>query len=192
MKAYFSASVHGKKNYSENYLAIVKTLKDVGFDVYADHILKTNAEEIDKQSIDEIKNVYKALIDKIKKSDLVVAEVSTPSVSVGHEITEAINLNKPVILLSTAGGNRAMLLEGRKDGKVQSINYTMTNLVANLRKAIEEAKGNMDVRFNFFVSPKILAYLDWVAQKRMIPRSVFLRDLIEKEMRKDKDYRKLG
>jgi len=54
---------------------------------------------------------------------------------------------------------------------------------------LEEAKRRMDVRFNFFVSPKILAYLDWVAQKRMVPRSVFLRNLIEKEMKKDKGFR---
>jgi hypothetical protein len=45
------------------------------------------------------------------------------------------------------------------------------------------------VRFNFFVSPKILTYLDWVGQKRMIPKSVFLRNLIEREMKKDRDFK---
>lgn len=189
MKAYFSASVHGRSTGEEMYEKIVTTLKKLDFEVYSDHVMKTDAEGIDKQSAQEVKGVYQALINKIKKSDLVVAEVSTPSVSVGHEITEAITLNKPVILLRLEGGNRAMLLEGMSDVKVQNISYNKDNLVVLLGKAIEEAKKNMDVRFNFFVSPKILNYLDWVAQKRMVPRSVFLRDLIEKEMRKDKEFR---
>jgi len=31
--------------------------------------------------------------------------------------------------------------------------------------------------------------LDWVAQKRMQPRSVFLRNLIDREMKKDKEFK---
>lgn len=189
MKAYFSASVHGRSINGENYKKIVDTLKKLGFEVFADHVMKTDAEGIDRQSDQEIKDVYRDLINRIKKSDLIVAEVSTPSVSVGHEITEAINLNKPVILLHSDGGNRAMLLEGMSDAKVQNIAYNSGNLIGLLEVAIEEAKKSVDVRFNFFVSPKILNYLDWVAQKRMIPRSVFLRNLIEREMKKDKEFK---
>ncbi len=189
MKVYFAASVHGRTNYNESYLTIVKTLKNLGCNVYADHILKTDVNEIDKQSSEEIRKVYKNLLDKIKEADLVVAEVSTPSVSVGHEVTEAVNLNKSVILLNIQGGNRAMLLEGLGRDKVQSISYTKENLEELLKKAVEESKKNVDVRFNFFVSPKILAYLDWVAQEKMIPRSVFLRNLIEREMKKDREFK---
>ncbi|MFA5025733.1 MAG: nucleoside 2-deoxyribosyltransferase [Candidatus Shapirobacteria bacterium] len=189
MKAYFSASVHGRSTYGEQYKRIVDTLKKLGYDVFAEHVMETDAEGIDRQSNQEIRDVYKNLITRIKKSDLVVAEVSTPSVSVGHEITEAINLNKPVILLHSDGGNRAMLLEGMLDAKVQNISYGKDNLIGLLEVAIEEAKKSIDVRFNFFVSPKILNYLDWIAQKRMIPRSVFLRNLIEREMKKDKEFK---
>lgn len=73
---------------------------------------------------------------------------------------------------------------------MQIIRYDedMNNLDGILAKAVEDAMKHADVRFNFFVSPKILAYLDWVAQKRMIPRSVYLRNLIEKEMKKNKDF----
>lgn len=189
MKAYFSASVHGRSVYKDQYKRIIDTLKKCGYDVFAEHVMETDAEGIDRQSNQEIKDVYKNLINRIKKSDLVVAEVSTPSVSVGHEITEAINLSKPVILLHSDSGNRAMLLEGMSDAKVQNISYFDNDLVNLLEGAIEEAKKLIDVRFNFFVSPKILAYLDWVAQKRMIPRSVFLRNLIEREMKKDKEFK---
>jgi hypothetical protein len=55
--------------------------------------------------------------------------------------------------------------------------------------SLKEAKCLIDMRFNFFVSPKILNYLDWVGHKRMIPKSVFLRNLIEREMKKDREFK---
>lgn len=188
MRAYFAASVRGKENYVENYEKIVSTLEGLGYSVYSDHVLKNDVKKIDSQTKLDVEKVYKQLNENLKKSDLVVAEVSTPSVSVGHEISEALMMGKPVIMLHVEGGNRAMLLEGVRDERIQTVAYVMANLSKTLKEAVIEAKKNMDVRFNFFVSPKILNYLDYVAKNRMIPRAVFLRDLIEKEMKKDKDF----
>ena len=78
-------------------------------------------------------------------------------------------------------------LLGLKSEKVIWVEYNDNNLKEVLTEALVKAKDQSDVRFNFFVSPKILNYLDWIAKKRMTPRSVFLRDLIEKEMKKDED-----
>lgn len=143
---------------------------------------------IEKQSKGDVQKNYSKLISEMKKSDLVVAEVSAQSLSVGHELTEAMNLGKPLIVLYTAD-NRPGLLFGSMYDKMQIVEYNLANLEEVLLSAVEEALKRADVRFNFFVSPKILTYLDFVAQKRMIPRSVFLRDLIEKEMKKDKDFK---
>ncbi|PIU73395.1 hypothetical protein COS78_02610, partial [Candidatus Shapirobacteria bacterium CG06_land_8_20_14_3_00_40_12] len=76
-----------------------------------------------------------------------------------------------------------------KSDNLLTLVYTVVTLESGLRKVLDEASKKSDVRFNFFVNPKILAYLDWVAQKRMVPRSVFLRNLIEREMKKDKEFK---
>ncbi|MBU1088374.1 hypothetical protein KKA02_00630, partial [Patescibacteria group bacterium] len=73
--------------------------------------------------------------------------------------------------------------------KLVNFVYDKKNLKEKLQKALIDAVGKIDVRFNFFVSPKILSYLDWVAKTKRIPRSVFLRGLIEKEMRKDVSFK---
>ncbi|HEX8923958.1 MAG TPA: nucleoside 2-deoxyribosyltransferase [Patescibacteria group bacterium] len=189
MKVYFAASVRGKANFEEQYNKIVEVLQKGRCQVYADHILNNNSDKVEHQSHEEVQKAYKVLSEQMKKADLVVAEVSTPSVSVGHEISESLTMGKPVIMLHVEGGNRAMLLEGRRDERIQTIDYNIENLEKKLLEALDEASKLMDVRFNFFVSPKILRYLDWVSQNRKVPRSVFLRDLIEKEMRKDKEYK---
>lgn len=189
MKIYFTGALSGKEKYLENYKAIVAHLRLRGHKVFAEHILTEGKEkQVKQQTAEDRENVYKDLLKKIKTSDMVVAEISTPSVSIGHEITNALEMSKPVIIMHIPG-ETSSLLEGKVDEKLHIVTYNLENLNEVLDKALEEARLKMDVRFNFFVSPKILAYLDWVAQKRMVPRSVFLRNLIEREMKKDKEFK---
>ena len=190
MKIYFTASLRGKDVFGENYKLIIDLLVKNDNKVYCEHITKATPEDIGAQSVEQAKSVYKKLIKEIKKCDLFVAEVSTQSLSVGHEITEAINLNKPVALLYIGGKqNRPGLLFGADYNKLQIVEYNLDNLSIKIPEVVEEAKKNTDVRFNFFVAPKHLAYLDWVAKTKKLPRAVFLRNLIEREMKKDKKFR---
>lgn len=188
MKIYFTASLRGKKDFGENYIRIIKALEELGNKVYSEHITSHDSANVEQQSKEESQKIYGRLITEIKKSELFVAEVSSQSLSVGHEITEAISLSKPVIVMYT-GENRPGLLFGADYDKLQIVKYELGDIRKLLAVAIAEARKRADVRFNFFVSPKILSYLDWVAKNKMIPRSVFLRDLIEKEMKKDKGFK---
>lgn len=184
---YFTASLRGKKVFGDKYEMIVKQLSQLGHKVFSDHILKNEFEAIEDQSREEARLNYNKLITEIKKTDIFVAEVSTQSLSVGHELTEAMSLNKPVVLLYT-DDERPGLIFGSDYDKVIIVNYDKQDLKEKVARAITNAMAYADVRFNFFINPKLLNYLDWVAQERMIPRSVFLRDLIEKEMKKDKKF----
>ena len=54
---------------------------------------------------------------------------------------------------------------GLQNEKIIWVKYDDQSLETVLSKAIDDARCRSDVRFNFFVNPKILAYLDWIAQK---------------------------
>lgn len=131
---------------------------------------------------------YKKALEILKKADVIMMEVSGHSLSMGFIVSKALDLSKPVVAFYKKG-NKPFFLSGINDPKFKLIEYTCENISEMLDVAVEEVKKGIDVRFNFFVSPKILNYLDWVAQKRMIPRSVFLRNLIEREMKKDKEFK---
>ena len=189
MKAYFTASLREKDKYLANYTRIVKVMEGSGYKTLASDVLTPGSEDkIRLQTKVERHDAFVELTKRLKAADLVVAEISTPSISIGYEITSALELNKSVVVLHTPGTG-AVMLEGMNDEKLQVVEYTLEDLDEKVRNALAEAQKGIDVRFNFFVSPKILAYLDFVAQKRMIPRSVFLRDLIEREMKKDKEFK---
>jgi len=131
---------------------------------------------------------YKKALETLKKADVIMMEVSGHSFSMGFIVSKALDLCKPVVAFYKKG-SKSFFLSGINDPKFKLIEYTCQNINEMLDLAVEEVKKGIDVRFNFFVSPKILNYLDWVAQKRMIPRSVFLRNLIEREIKKDKEFK---
>lgn len=175
MKVYFTASIAGREKLKEEYQTIVKTLQGLGFQVK--EVVLSNEGETSPAKISRL----------IKKSDLMVAEVSFPSVSVGQEIALALEANKPVLALCKEG-IKTTLLEINTNDKLQVISYNLKKIKEILQKATQSLAGKVDVRFNFFVPPKIVDYLNWVAKRKRIPRSVYLRTLIEQDMETDSSY----
>jgi hypothetical protein len=149
---------------------------------------KKTIEELYEERKDNLTSGFKKTIETLKKADVVMMEVSGHSLSMGFLVSKSLDLCKPIIAFYKKG-TRPFFLSGIDDPRFKLMEYNEKNVCEVLDLAVEEAKKVIDVRFNFFVSPKILTYLDWVAQKRMIPRSVFLRNLIEREMKKDKEFK---
>lgn len=187
MKAYFTSSISGKDLYGKNYERIVQILKNLGYKVYSEHILKKTKRVISDQDDKERVSYYKKMIEMISDSEICIAEVSTSSISVGHEITVALEKGKPVIALYDEK-TQPNLLKAITSDKIQTLTYDLGSLEEVLRKATDHARQNLDIRFNFFISPEINNYLDWISNNKRTPRAVYLRDLLEKEMAKNKEY----
>lgn len=191
MKVFFVASPRSVNKEPELYKKITKIIKDNCTGMVGDMVLEfanTNLEDFYNRSHKQRVDHYKKTMDFVKKSDVVVVEVSEHSMSMGYIVNKALEDGKPVIALYKLGFD-PYFFSGIEDGKLLISSYTEDTLVSVLGDLLEKVKSLSDVRFNFFVSPKILNYLDLVAQKRMIPRSVFLRNLIEKEMKKEKEFK---
>lgn len=188
MKILFLASIQGKSDRVGDYEAVVSALKKTGNEVISDHVMKHDQNELDSWSEDQKVDFHKKLFDYIKKADVVVGEVSYPSVSVGYLISMSLDLSKPTILLYK-GKSEPNLLSSLVSDKLQVINYDKTqSLDAELSAGLEYAVQQADVRFNFFISPQIGVYLDWVSKHKRIPRAVYLRRLIEEDMRENTEY----
>lgn len=147
-----------------------------------------NIEDFYRVDLKERADRFRRWVNYLKKCEVVVVEVSGHSMTLGYIIGKALELNKPVVALHQRG-QESYFVSGIKNIKLQVVEYDKERVEKVVDKALEKAKKMIDVRFNFFVSPQILTYLDWVARRRKVPRSVFLRNLIEKEMRKDKEFK---
>ncbi len=190
MKICFVASIKNKEANVGSYEKIIEVLKESGDKVYYEHVMKYFQKDLNALTEDKKVEFHKKVIDLIKNSDLVVAEISSQSLSVGYLISMALDLSKPTVLLYKGQDKPNIISTLEQSDKLLVGSYKNDDdIKVVLETLLYKAKGKSDVRFNFFVSPKILAYLDWVAQKRMIPRSVFLRNLIEREMKKDREFK---
>ncbi len=150
--------------------------------------IKKGVKDISGAPLKVKKGNYIQSIDSVKKSDVVVMEVSGHSMSMGYLISKALEMNKPVIALHKKE-YMPVFIKGISDQKLIISEYCEEDIEEVMEKALKKANSLIDVRFNFFVNSKILNYLDWVSQKKMLPRSVFLRNLIEREMKKEKEFK---
>ena len=97
MKIYFACSISGGRKDEKAYQYLVQVLTGMGIDVPNAHIAETGVEEVDAR--EEPWDIYNRDVTWIQESDLLVAEVSTPSHGVGYEIGYALDLEKPVLCL---------------------------------------------------------------------------------------------
>jgi hypothetical protein len=190
MKVYFCAAVSQKQRYGETYKKIVTALEKLGHSVQHDHITGDgkNLETIKDDTDEQVVAYYKQALRWISRAELVVVEASFPStLNVGHEITLALEKGKVVIVLYEKG-HGSLFMHGMNSDKLIMVEYNHDNLAQLLEDSIEFAKESADTRFNFFISPRHINYLDWIAKTRKVPRSVYLRELIERDKAQNEEY----
>lgn len=190
MKIYFIASSRlvgaNPKLYSKIYNFLNTDHKMVS-DVVMKWV-KRGVKDLSGAPLKVKKGNYLESIASVKKADIVIMEVSGHSMSMGYLISKALEMNKPVIVLHKKE-YIPNFIKGIGDPKLVICEYSESDVEEVVEKALKKAASLIDVRFNFFVNSKILNYLDWVSQKKMLPRSVFLRNLIEREMKKEKEFK---
>lgn len=181
MTIYFTASFAGKKNNSENYRKIIEYLKSKGHKVISDHIVKAEEKEIQSEKPEERLAFQRQLEKWLNACDFVIAEASFPSTSVGFEISLALHRGKPVLILYT-NENPPTLLAQHKNENLVCDRYTPDTLAQIIDEFVSYVEGTEDTRFTFFITPQIAQYLEEVSQKEKMPKSVYLRKLIERDM----------
>jgi len=182
MIVYFTASVVGKKQYLTNYIKIIDLLKAKNYQVIADHIIKVTEIDIRFEKREDRLRFHAQLEKWIGSCNFMIVEASFPSISVGYEISLALRLNKPVLILY-GDGDPPSLFAHHKEENLLCEKYTFATLKDILDDFINYVHAGSDSRFTFFITPKIANYLDEVARKQKIPKSVYLRKLIEQDMK---------
>lgn len=189
MKIYFGASLLYREERKTVYETVINTLKKAGHNLIGFDILSDTPQEViasDNTRVDS----YRKFLRWLSSCDQAVIEASFPStLHIGHEISIALEKGKPVIVLYQKG-KQPFFLAGIQSDKFTLIEYTtVDDIPPKLLSAIEKNEEIADTRFNFYISPEIGKYLDWVAKTKKLPRAVFLRDLLERQMRADKTFK---
>ncbi len=193
MKVYFNASLLGKVKYQKEFEVIIKTMRNLGHEVYAKHVMERDYEKVNKQTKKQHEADFQRMRDGIRKSDVVVIEATYPSVGVGHMITIALEMYKPVLLLyqTTPHGlligdpNRLLIIKKYSLNNQKKL-YHIIDLF--LRKSERKL---LRKRFNLMIDKGQEEYLDWIAKSQAISKANFIRRLIDENIQKDKKYSRI-
>lgn len=183
MNAYFTASVVGKKHLLPKYHAILSILKKRGVHAIADHILNVEEKDINLQTKEKRLHFHQQLEDWIHGCDFMIAETSFPSISVGYEISMALDRNKPILILYSESDPQS-LFAFHESEKIICEKYTMTTLETIINDFLQYVRGEADARFTFYLTSKQAMHLDKQGKKKHLPKSAYLRQLINEDMKK--------
>ena len=97
MKIYFAGAIRGGREDAQLYEKLIAYLKEKG-EVLTEHIGNTNL-SWKGETTSKNEEIYNRDIKWLQSADIVVAEVTTPSLGVGYELGIAEKLNIPVLCL---------------------------------------------------------------------------------------------
>lgn len=118
MKIYFAGSIRGGRDDKDLYLQLIQHLAQYG-QVLTEHVGDRNLTEFgeDGPSDDWI---YNRDMFWLQESDVVIAEVSTPSLGVGYEIGRAEDMDKKMLCLYRNKQNKRLsaMINGNPNVKI--------------------------------------------------------------------------
>ncbi len=111
MKIYFSASIRGGRQDIEIYQQIIGDLKQYGT-VLTEMIGEKGLTAMGSDRPE--RSIYEKDMAWLRQSDVVVAEVTAPSLGVGYELAKAEEMGKPILCLyrETPGRNLSAMIAG--------------------------------------------------------------------------------
>ena len=115
MKIYFAGSIRGGRDCKDAYLEIINHLKQYG-EVLTEHIGNQDLADSGEKGISE-ERIYNRDMFWLKQSDVVVAEVSSPSLGVGYELSRAEKMGKRILCLYKLqkGKMLSAMIQGNKN-----------------------------------------------------------------------------
>ncbi|MFA5817401.1 MAG: nucleoside 2-deoxyribosyltransferase [Bacteroidales bacterium] len=95
LKIYFCGSIRGGRNDAQLYHDLIEYLKSFGT-VLTEHIGRLDL--VDEREIPPCQ-IHDRDMTWLKSSDVIIAEVTTPSLGVGYELGRAVEMGKPILCL---------------------------------------------------------------------------------------------
>jgi nucleoside 2-deoxyribosyltransferase len=115
MKVYFSGSIRGGRDDKALYLSIIGFLSEYG-QVLTEHIGSKELTAMGTLHLTD-EEIYEKDMAWLREADVVVAEITTPSMGVGYELGKVEEMNKPLLCLyrDVEGRRVSAMITGNKD-----------------------------------------------------------------------------
>lgn len=195
MKIYFTCSTAEFEAYQDQYWGIRNFLVSEKHILTRDwmHKFKTRIDIGDTDVLD-IKEIYKDCMRAIRESDMVIIEDTVSNFSTGHQITVALQQQKPTLVLWSKQKHRYFkntFINGIDSEFLECYEYKLNEYENIIRKFIKKfSNANQKNRFHLVLTEVERKYLDWAQFNTNKSRTSVIKDAIRAKISEDKDYQK--
>ena len=135
MKIYFAGSIRGGRDDAKIYAQIIEFLQGYG-EVLTEHVGSDELMDQGESSLSD-QEIHGRDMKWLLESDLMVAEVTNPSLGVGYEIGRAIEVEKRILCLYRESSDKRLSAMISGSGSTENINYnSITDLKEKLNMSI--------------------------------------------------------
>ncbi len=182
MNIYFTASTKNMAVDKTRYQKVIDIIESLGHknSNYVHNYENTSLnKEVEKQL--KKKNVYDYQLSMIDKSDLLLADINTQSVTIGYQINYAISKKIPVLVIHKKDDNHVLpvVLTSNHKGLLSIIHYeSLDDLESKLSLQIKNLRSG-SLKFNFYIDLSQYNFLERESKEKNIPKSELLRKIIQ-------------
>lgn len=113
MKLFFSGSIRGGRQLISTYEHIISFLRSNGHIVLSEHVASETLEKAEARMSEQ--EIFEKDIRWIEESDILIADITVPSIGVGYEICHAVSTGRPVLCVYKEGTKASAMVLGNKD-----------------------------------------------------------------------------
>lgn len=186
MKVYFNASLTGKLHYYAEYRKIISLAQQLGHTLYADHVMKRDFGSVNKQKLTQHQRDFQKAREAIKEIDVVITEATYPSVGIGYLVGLALEMYKPVLILYLNSPHGLLLGDPNRLLTLKKYDLRDEKKLKKFIKSFIDKSQNkiLKYKFNLMLSKNHTDLLEFTARKERMSKAQFIRNLIDKEIKK--------
>ncbi len=195
MKIYFTCSTAELNTHWAHYAAIRDYLVSNGHLLTRDWLPRAKTRLLAGDTdVADIKEIYKSCIAALREAELVIIEDTVSNFSTGHQITLALQLRKPTLVLWRGTKHRQfrqMFIHGVESDLLQVAEYDEHTLTDTIQTFINTYDDRPEKnRFHLVLSGIERRYLDWAQFIKHQSRTKVIREALKKTIDSDEEYKK--
>lgn len=124
--------------------------------------------------------------------DILIAEISKDSTSLGYKIAQALSQKISVLCLYPDSVDFSQLPGSIRNSNSEQLTlrpYNKAIIKKTLKDYLTTLEKQDEARFNFILPNDLIEYLEWVPFNKKKHKAAFIRGLIREQMEKDEEYR---
>lgn len=187
MKIGLLTSHRGQKQYEREHTAILSCLEKKGHEVV--HSMDVSLEQLLPLGWLEREAIFMDFYKELEHCDIVFAESTVQSTQVGFGVSYLRAKGIPVVILTIRDVDAYSPKKNVYSNieNLMFVQYDLSDIQSVLQDALDYMEQQIDKRFTVVFPAHLLAQIDERVQKQKLPKSVYIRQLIEKDLQESKE-----